>query len=83
MSLPEDGLVAVVKRDCPTCRLVAPVCAALAESAGHEYAVHGFKLLGCLLTLEHVGLDPTHIDPNVVGDAAMHERFGQGFVGVL
>jgi hypothetical protein len=34
MSLPEDGLVAVVKRDCPTCRLVAPVCAALAESGG-------------------------------------------------
>jgi hypothetical protein len=28
-----DGLVAVVKRDCPTCNLVAPVLAGLAESA--------------------------------------------------
>jgi hypothetical protein len=29
--LPTDGLVAVVKRDCPTCRLVEPVLAALPE----------------------------------------------------
>jgi hypothetical protein len=27
-----DGLVAIVKRDCPTCRLVAPVLAALADA---------------------------------------------------
>jgi hypothetical protein len=27
-----DGLVAIVKRDCPTCRLVAPVLASLANS---------------------------------------------------
>jgi len=26
-----DGLVAIVKRDCPTCRLVAPVLAELAD----------------------------------------------------
>ena len=31
MSLPETGLVAVVKRDCPTCGLVEPVLAALAR----------------------------------------------------
>ena len=29
--LPDDGLVAVVKRDCPTCVLTAPVLAELAR----------------------------------------------------
>jgi hypothetical protein len=29
-----DGLVAVVKRDCPTCRLIAPALAALARDGG-------------------------------------------------
>ncbi|MBV8095943.1 MAG: thioredoxin family protein, partial [Acetobacteraceae bacterium] len=32
--LPQDGLVAVVKRDCPTCVLAAPVLGALARDAG-------------------------------------------------
>jgi len=32
MSLPDTGLVAVVKRDCQTCELTEPVLAALAES---------------------------------------------------
>ena len=31
--LPQDGLVAVVKRDCPTCVLAAPVLGALAHNA--------------------------------------------------
>jgi len=31
--LPQDGLVAVVKRDCPTCVLAAPVLGALARDA--------------------------------------------------
>ena len=31
MSLPTDGLVLVVKRDCPTCQLIVPVAGALAE----------------------------------------------------
>lgn len=39
MPLPSDGLVAVLKRDCPTCRLVAPVCAALAAS-GASFTVY-------------------------------------------
>ncbi len=34
MDAPHDGLVAVVKRDCPTCELTAPVLAALARDAG-------------------------------------------------
>src|SRR4051812_36562760 len=33
-SLPQDGLVAVVKRDCPTCELTAPVLGELARRAG-------------------------------------------------
>src|SRR5262249_41912637 len=32
--LPQDGLVAVVKRDCPTCVLATPVLGALARDAG-------------------------------------------------
>ena len=32
-----DGLVAVVKRDCPTCRLVAPVLADLADGAARRH----------------------------------------------
>jgi len=32
--LPSDGLVAVVKRDCPTCEMAAPVLGALAHDAG-------------------------------------------------
>ncbi|WP_345412250.1 hypothetical protein [Actinomycetospora chlora] len=32
MSLPDDGLVVVVKQDCPTCRLVAPVLGDLAAT---------------------------------------------------
>src|SRR5215472_12944852 len=32
--LPQDGLVAVVKRDCPTCVLTAPVLSALAHGNG-------------------------------------------------
>src|SRR5438309_3871909 len=34
VSLPQDGLVAVVKRDCPTCVLTAPVLGELARRAG-------------------------------------------------
>src|SRR5450631_1283562 len=30
VTLPDDGLIAVVKRDCPTCELTAPVLAELA-----------------------------------------------------
>src|SRR5260221_3292979 len=33
-TLPEDGLVAIVKRDCPTCVLTAPVLGELARQRG-------------------------------------------------
>jgi hypothetical protein len=34
IELPADGLIAVVKRDCPTCELTAPVLAELAAHGG-------------------------------------------------
>jgi hypothetical protein len=34
VTLPPDGLIAVVKRDCPTCELTAPVLAELAAHGG-------------------------------------------------
>ena len=34
VTLPADGLIAVVKRDCPTCELTAPVLAELAAFGG-------------------------------------------------
>ena len=34
VALPDDGLIAVVKRDCPTCALTAPVLAELARHGG-------------------------------------------------
>src|SRR5271154_447484 len=33
-STPQDGLIAVVKRDCPTCELTAPVLGELARRVG-------------------------------------------------
>ena len=33
-NLPHDGLVAIVKRDCPTCELTAPVLGDLARRGG-------------------------------------------------
>jgi hypothetical protein len=33
-STPQDGLIAVVKRDCPTCELTAPVLGELAQRVG-------------------------------------------------
>jgi hypothetical protein len=33
-ALPENGLVAIVKRDCPTCVMTAPVLGDLARRAG-------------------------------------------------
>ncbi len=34
LTVPNDGLLAIVKRDCPTCELVAPVVAQLAADQG-------------------------------------------------
>src|SRR5690349_19251043 len=33
-SLPQDGLLAVVKRDCPTCEMTVPVLGDLAQQSG-------------------------------------------------
>ena len=37
--IPEDGLVLVVREECPTCQLIAPVAAEL-EARGHMAAIY-------------------------------------------
>ena len=56
--------------------------AALAEAAGDEDAVHAVKLLHGVGLLEDFGIDPVELDFDVVGDAAMGEGLGQGFIAV-
>ena len=57
--------------------------AAIAEAAGHENAVDVLKIGRGILALEDLRIDPVEIDFHPVGDAAMHERFHQRFIGVL
>src|SRR5260370_8142279 len=49
--LPRDGLVAVVKRDCPTCVLTAPVLGDL-RSEEHTSELQSHLNLVCRLLLE-------------------------------
>ena len=55
----------------------------LAEAARNENAVDAFKIGRRVLTLENLAFDPFELDLDAIGDAAVHERFHQGFVGVL
>ena len=57
--------------------------AALAEAARHQNAVHAFQMRRRVFALEHFAFDPVELDLDAVGDAAMHQRFDQRFVGVL
>ena len=57
--------------------------AALAEAARHQDAVDVFEERRRVFLLEHLGLDPVEIDLHLVGDAAVGERLGQRFVGIL
>ena len=57
--------------------------AALAEAARHQNAVDVLEEGRRILTLEHLGLDPVEIDPDLVGDAAVGERLDQRLIGVL
>jgi len=54
-SLPQEGLVAVVKRDCPTCELTAPVLAELA-ALGVRLRGSGEELGDAIL--RNAGLEP-------------------------
>ena len=59
--------------------------AALAESAGNQDAVHVFQLRlhGLVAGLETLGFDPVHVELEVVGERAMHQRFLQRLVGIF
>ena len=57
--------------------------AALAEAARHQDAVDVLEERRRVFLLEHLGLDPVEIDLHLVGDAAVRQRLGQRFVGVL
>ena len=78
--MPKYGTLPLARE---TRRLDLALGAALAEAAGHEDRVHAFELLHRLaLGLEHLGIDPVELDPDIVGDAAMGHRLGQRFVAV-
>ena len=59
--------------------------AALAETARHQDAVHAVQIFVPSVAefFELLGLDPADVDLDVVGDAAVVQRFDQRFVGVL
>ena len=62
-TLPEDGLVAVVKRDCPTCVMTAPVLGELARRAGLTVYTPGRSVLSrtpCRCAIADLGLDVSH-----------------------
>ena len=60
-----------------------PFDAALAESAGHEDAVVVFQFPFQSALFEALGFDPVDLDLDVVGDAAVQQRFFQALVGIL
>ena len=56
---------------------------AFAKAAGHQDAVHRFEPHRDILALEFLGIEPLDIDLDAVGDAAMDQRFGERFIGIL
>ena len=56
---------------------------ALAEAAGHQYAVDIFEEAGGVVALEHFAVDPVQMDFHIIGQAAMGQRLGQRLVAVL
>jgi hypothetical protein len=56
--------------------------AALAKTAWHENAVHAFQIRAASSASNTSDFDPLDVHLHPVGDAAMHQRFDQGFVGV-
>ena len=57
--------------------------AAFPEPTGHQDAVDVVQFLHGALGLEDLRFDPVEIDAHVVADAAMDQRFGQRFIGIL
>jgi hypothetical protein len=45
--------------------------------------VHAFELLHRVGLLENLAVEPVQLDADIVGDAAMGQRLGERFIGVL
>jgi len=61
---------------------ILPSAPPLAEPARHQDTVDVAELGGGVLALEDLAVDPARAHPHPVGDAAVDQRFVQGFVGV-
>src|SRR5207247_3826414 len=57
--------------------------APIAEAARHQQAVDRAEVGRGAVALHLLGVDPPKINAGIVGDAAVHKRFGQALVGVL
>src|SRR5215472_10045567 len=64
-------------------RLYLALGAALAEAARNENAVDVLEVHGRVVTLEYLAVDPVHVNADIVCQAAMRERLGERFVGIL
>ena len=56
--------------------------AAFAETAGHQDAVDILKIVDDAFRLECFGVDPSGVDAHIIGDAAVSQGLGQGFIGI-
>ena len=57
--------------------------AAFAEAAGHQNAADVLQIDRGVVALENFAVDPVHVHAHIVGEAAMNQSLGQGFVGIL
>jgi len=55
---------------------------AVAEPAGDENSAHVIELILESFFLDLLGIDETQVNPAVVGDAAVHERLVEAFIGI-
>src|SRR5262249_49418984 len=61
-----------------------PGNAALSEAPGHEDAIYVTEpALGSLKRVDFLGFDPLDHGAELVGQAAMHQRFAQALVSIL
>ena len=77
-----DAEIGHLSGSCEAGRRDLALGAALAEAAGHQDPVDPFQAVDRALGFEDLGIEPVHLDPDVVGDAAVGQGLGQGFVGV-
>ena len=57
--------------------------AAIPEATGHQHAVDPREVGRRAVALDRLGVQPLHLDPRLVGDAAVREGFDQALVRIL